>query len=99
MCHLVWTVKSHYSFGLAELLRISPRFAILLVSMCLSVAFIVVDVLSVLGAFQIGLPTGINPFWKVSPVGPGGEPRAAYDALTGRAAFVRLQMPLRYGNT
>ncbi|EZF10902.1 hypothetical protein H112_07820 [Trichophyton rubrum D6] len=38
----------------------------MLVSMCISIIFIVVDVLSVLGVFRGALPTGLNPFWKIS---------------------------------
>jgi hypothetical protein len=37
----------------------------MLFSMCLSIAFIVVDTLSVLSVFQSVLPTGVEPFWKV----------------------------------
>lgn len=45
----------------------SPRFGIMLASMCLSIAFIIVDTCAVLNAFEgSGLPTGIEPFWKVS---------------------------------
>jgi hypothetical protein len=35
----------------------------MLLSMCLTIAFIVVDVLSVLNVFTDSLPTGIEPFW------------------------------------
>ena len=44
-----------------ELIRASPRFGVLLLSMCLSVAFVIVDVLSVTPVLDMG---GINPFWK-----------------------------------
>lgn len=37
----------------------------MLLSMCLSIVFIVVDILSVLHVFREALPMGINPFWKV----------------------------------
>lgn len=60
-CNLVWNIKHHYSFSILELIKSSPRFGILLLSMCLSVAFIVVDVLAVTSVLKIG---GINPFWK-----------------------------------
>jgi hypothetical protein len=42
---------------------VSPRFGILLLSMCLSLAFIVVDILSVTAVLDTG---AINPFWKFS---------------------------------
>lgn len=66
---LFYTIKREYNFGLWELVFISPRFGIMLASMCLSIAFIVVDTCSVLNAFSDSLPQGIEPFWKV-PVLP-----------------------------
>lgn len=65
-CNIFWVIKSQYDFSLIELVRESPRFGIMLLSMCISIAFIVVDILSVLHVFREALPTGINPFWKVS---------------------------------
>jgi len=65
-CNLFWVIKSEYGFGITELVRESPRFGIMLLSMCLSIAFLVVDTLSVLHVFRAALPTGINPFWKLS---------------------------------
>jgi hypothetical protein len=35
-------------------------------SMCLSIVFIALDVISVTGALREAMPLGINPFWKVS---------------------------------
>jgi hypothetical protein len=32
--------------------------------MCLSIGFIIVDILSVTPVLKVGLPDGINPFWK-----------------------------------
>ncbi|CBF85719.1 predicted protein [Aspergillus nidulans FGSC A4] len=50
-----------------ELVTISPRFGIMLASMCLSLAFVVVDECSVLGVFNsASLPSGVQPFWKLS---------------------------------
>lgn len=40
----------------------------MLLSMCLSIAFIIVDLLSVVNVFTDSLPTGIEPFWKVLPL-------------------------------
>ncbi|KAN0076338.1 hypothetical protein V8E54_006480 [Elaphomyces granulatus] len=65
-CSLFYTIKKEYAFGLLELVKVSPRFGIMLVSMCLSIAFIIVDTLSVLNVFSSVLPTGIEPFWKLS---------------------------------
>lgn len=61
--NLLWNIKTRYNFGYIELIRVSPRFSILLLSMCLSVAFIVVDILSVTSVLKTG---SINPFWKFS---------------------------------
>ncbi|PGH11579.1 hypothetical protein AJ80_07049 [Polytolypa hystricis UAMH7299] len=65
-CNLFWVIKSQYDFGILELVRESPRFGIMLLSMCLSIVFIIVDVLSVIHVFQAALPTGLNPFWKLA---------------------------------
>ena len=64
--NLFWNIKRRYEFGLVELMRVSPRFAILLTSMLLSLAFIILDVLSVTSVIQSGLPDGVNPFWKLA---------------------------------
>ncbi|KAG2002725.1 hypothetical protein GB937_009597 [Aspergillus fischeri] len=64
-CNLFWVVKKHYCFGIFELVRECPRFGLMLASMCLSIVFIVLDVLSVTGALQSAMPLGINPFWKL----------------------------------
>ncbi|KAF3491614.1 uncharacterized protein GIQ15_01131 [Arthroderma uncinatum] len=65
-CNIFWVIKSQYSFSFAELVRHSPRFGVMLVSMCVSIIFIIVDILSVVGVFRGALPTGLNPFWKIS---------------------------------
>ena len=63
---LFYTIKREYNFGIRELVTISPRFGIMLASMCLSLAFVVVDECSVLGVFNsASLPSGVQPFWKV----------------------------------
>jgi len=62
--NLFWNIKRRYDFGFAELIRVSPRFGVLLLSMCLSIGFIIVDILSVTPVLSVGLPDGINPFWK-----------------------------------
>lgn len=65
---LFYTIKREYNFGIIELVTVSPRFGIMLASMCLSIAFIVVDTCSVLRVFDASsLPTGVEPFWKVHP--------------------------------
>ncbi|KAL2821678.1 hypothetical protein BJX63DRAFT_378897 [Aspergillus granulosus] len=64
-CNLFWVVKTHYNFGIIELVQECPRFGLMLASMCLSIVFIVLDVLSVTGALKRAMPLGINPFWKL----------------------------------
>ncbi|KAL4873075.1 hypothetical protein BDV12DRAFT_209708 [Aspergillus spectabilis] len=64
---LFYTIKREYNFSIVELVTVSPRFGIMLASMCLSLAFVVVDACSVLGVFDSAdLPSGIQPFWKLS---------------------------------
>lgn len=50
-----------YELGFIEIVRVSPRFGILLLCMALSVISIIVDLLSVTPVIPIGV---INPFWK-----------------------------------
>lgn len=63
---LFHAIRTRYEFKLLELLRISPRFAVMLGAMCLSIAFIIVDILSVTDALKSSLPVGVNPFWKLA---------------------------------
>lgn len=49
VCSLFWNIKTKYEFGFAELIRVSPRFGILLGAMGLSLCFMLLDVLSVTG--------------------------------------------------
>ncbi|GKU10216.1 hypothetical protein FLAG1_12134, partial [Fusarium langsethiae] len=59
--NLFWNIKYRYEFKPLEIIRISPRFDLLLLSMSLSIIFITVDLLSVTPVIPIGY---INPFWK-----------------------------------
>ncbi|KAL9109470.1 MAG: hypothetical protein Q9227_005805 [Pyrenula ochraceoflavens] len=63
---LFHVIRTRYEFGIIEILRISPRFAVMLLAMCLSIAFIIIDILSVTDAFKSSLPVGVNPFWKLA---------------------------------
>lgn len=63
---LFYNIKTKYDLTAVQIVQISPRFAVMLLAMCLSIIFIVLDVLSVTEAFQSVLPVGINPFWKLS---------------------------------
>jgi hypothetical protein len=59
--NLFWNIKYRYEFKPLELVRISPRFGVLLLSMSLSIIFIIVDLFAVTPVLPIGY---INPFWK-----------------------------------
>ncbi|KNG45675.1 hypothetical protein TW65_07569 [Stemphylium lycopersici] len=62
--YLFWVIKTQYELSIKEIIRISPRFGIMLFAMILSIIFIVLDILSVTKAITLPGPTGINPFWK-----------------------------------
>lgn len=62
----MYNIKTKYDLTIVQIIRISPRFAVMMLAMCLSIIFIVLDVCSVTHAFKSALPTGINPFWKLS---------------------------------
>ena len=63
---LIYNIKTRYDLSIIQIIRISPRFAVMLGAMFLSICFIVLDVLSVTSALKSALPVGINPFWKLS---------------------------------
>ncbi|KAJ6088003.1 hypothetical protein N7467_006917, partial [Penicillium canescens] len=63
----VCSIKPVYSFGIVELMMASPRFGIMLVSMCLSIIFMIIETCSVLHALNAAdLPTRTQPVWKLS---------------------------------
>lgn len=63
---LFYNIKTKYDLSFVQIVQISPRFAVMLLAMGLSIIFIILDVCSVTEAFQSVLPVGINPFWKLS---------------------------------
>ncbi|EEA21153.1 hypothetical protein TMatcc_001155 [Talaromyces marneffei ATCC 18224] len=65
-CSLLYIIKTKYDFGLIELIRFSPRFGVMLFSICASLIFVVLDILSVAGVINLGLASGAEPFWKLS---------------------------------
>lgn len=65
---LLWVLKNHYALTIGEVITVSPRFAVMLVSMGLSIAFVVLDILSVTDVLADALPIGVNPFWKLALV-------------------------------
>lgn len=62
----MYNIKSRYDLSITQIIRISPRFAVMLGAMLLSIVFIILDVLSVTSVLSNALPVGINPFWKLS---------------------------------
>jgi hypothetical protein len=66
--YLFTIIKTHYAMTIRDIIRISPRFGIMLASMLISISFVVCDVCAVTGALKIGgdSDTGINPFWKLA---------------------------------
>lgn len=63
---LFWVIKTQYEMTLKDIIRISPRFGIMLLAMVLSIVFIVLDILSVTKAIRLAGKVGINPFWKLA---------------------------------
>ena len=63
--NLFWNIKRRYEFSLLELIKVSPRFGVLLGSMLLSVGFIIMDIISVT-KIGLNMPDGLNPFWKLA---------------------------------
>ncbi|KAK3629370.1 hypothetical protein LTR22_021944 [Elasticomyces elasticus] len=69
---LLYNIRTRYEFGYIELMRVSPRFAVLIGAMLMSICFaslgpIIVDILAVTHVISgDGLPNGINPFWKLA---------------------------------
>lgn len=64
--NLFWNIKYRYEFAFLELIRISPRFVVMLLSMCTSLIFTLVDILSVTNVINLASGDGINPFWKLA---------------------------------
>lgn len=62
--YLFWVIKTQYEMTIKEIIRISPRFGIMLLAMLLSIVFIVLDILAVTHILKLPGRTGINPFWK-----------------------------------
>ncbi|KAH6698093.1 hypothetical protein BKA61DRAFT_622631 [Leptodontidium sp. MPI-SDFR-AT-0119] len=65
-CCLLYNIRTRYNFGLFELMRFSPRFAVMLIAMILSLIFTIIDICAVTGRLSASIPIGINPFWKLA---------------------------------
>lgn len=64
--YLLWVIKTQYEMTVKEIVRISPRFAVMLLAMILSIIFIVLDIFAVTKVLRLAGRTGINPFWKLA---------------------------------
>lgn len=64
--YLFIVIKTQYEMTLKEIVRISPRFGVMLASMMIAIVFVICDVLSVTNAMRLAGDTGINPFWKIA---------------------------------
>lgn len=47
-------------------MRFSPRFAVMLIAMILSIIFTIIDICAVTDRLSASIPIGINPFWKLA---------------------------------
>ena len=47
-------------------MRFSPRFAVMLIAMILSLIFTIIDICAVTDRLSASIPIGINPFWKLA---------------------------------
>jgi low temperature requirement protein LtrA len=60
---LVLAINDNYEFTIPKLVRISPRFGVMLLCLFVSIVFVVVDVVFMILVSKRG---GLNPFWRVS---------------------------------
>ncbi|KAN0102102.1 hypothetical protein V8E51_012612 [Hyaloscypha variabilis] len=61
-CRLIYIIKNTYNISLIKLIRESPRFGVLIMSMLLSIAFVFIDI--AFTVHQLSNDDGVNPFWK-----------------------------------
>ena len=63
--NLVYNIKKRYNFSVIMLVKVAPRFGVMLTAMFLSVAFAIMDMTATVHPFgSVGL-RGVGPFWKV----------------------------------
>jgi len=66
---LMFQIHLTYKLPLTSIVRLSPRFGILVLAMTLSIIFVLLDVIAVTtDSFASSLPDGLNPWWKLSMV-------------------------------
>ncbi|KAI2948026.1 hypothetical protein CBS147323_11118 [Aspergillus niger] len=65
-CFLLYIIQRGYRCSLMQLIRISPRFGVMLLFMVISVVFAVVDMCAIRVENRLGYPPGMEPFWKLA---------------------------------
>lgn len=65
---LFYVISKSYGMGVVTIVKKSPRFGILFVSIILAMIFTTMDIVSSIDTGLIGSTDGINPFWKLSLV-------------------------------
>lgn len=58
--YLFVIIKTQYEMTVGEIIRISPRFAVMLLAMLMSIVFIFLDIFAVTGVLRLGGATGIS---------------------------------------
>ncbi|RDH27292.1 hypothetical protein BDQ94DRAFT_163755 [Aspergillus welwitschiae] len=65
-CFLLYIIQRGYGCSLVQLIRISPRFGVMLMFMVISIVFAVVDMCATRVENRLGCPPGMEPFWKLA---------------------------------
>ncbi|BCS00107.1 uncharacterized protein AKAW2_50448A [Aspergillus luchuensis] len=65
-CFLLYVIQRGYGCSLMQLIRISPRFGVMLLFMVISVVFAVVDMCAIRVENRLGYSPGMEPFWKLA---------------------------------
>ncbi|KAI8719779.1 Non-specific serine/threonine protein kinase [Fusarium sp. LHS14.1] len=60
---LVLAINDNYEFTIPKLVRISPRFGVMLLCLFVSIVFVIVDVIFMILVSKRG---GLNPFWRLA---------------------------------
>jgi hypothetical protein len=60
---LIHVIKRDYNFTVFGLVRTSPRFAVMILCMVLSLVFLVMDI--IVTVTRMSRSSGINPYWRV----------------------------------
>jgi hypothetical protein len=66
--YLFWIIRTQYNMTVKGIIYISPRFAIILFTMILSIIFAILDTLASTTVLRLAGRTGLNPFWKMGVI-------------------------------